>query len=153
MAQAGPWRPKPTSLRRSSSSTLPKEEDPDSDGEVSGPTLGRVCGSQVPLATALLGAPCPLPPPQHTHTYTALVPRSGAVLHGIPSSWRPPRLPPAHTQLWLQGLELYFKEPHQLLEVFTNLEEQNLSLIQNTQEMEEALEELSFTLKNTQIRM
>ncbi|XP_054580371.1 cilia- and flagella-associated protein 100 [Eptesicus fuscus] len=52
-----------------------------------------------------------------------------------------------------EGLELYFKEPHQLLEVFTNLEEQNLSLIQNTQEMEEALEELSFTLKNTQIRM
>ncbi|XP_005867000.1 PREDICTED: coiled-coil domain-containing protein 37 isoform X1 [Myotis brandtii] len=70
--------------KKSSSSTLPKEEDPDSDGE---------------------------------------------------------------------GLELYFKEPHQLLEVFTNLEEQNLSLIQNTQEMEEALEELSFTLKNTQIRM
>ncbi|XP_036178492.1 cilia- and flagella-associated protein 100 [Myotis myotis] len=70
--------------KKSSSSTLPKEEDPDSDGE---------------------------------------------------------------------GLELYFKEPHQLLEVFTTLEEQNLSLIQNTQEMEEALEELSFTLKNTQIRM
>nr|KAF6358001.1 cilia and flagella associated protein 100 [Pipistrellus kuhlii] len=52
-----------------------------------------------------------------------------------------------------EGLELYFKDPQQLLEVFTNLEEQNLSLIQNTQEMEEALEELSFTLKNTQIRM
>ncbi|XP_068838764.1 cilia- and flagella-associated protein 100 isoform X2 [Capricornis sumatraensis] len=39
------------------------------------------------------------------------------------------------------------------LDIFTKLEEQNLSLVQNTQEMEEALEELSFTLKNTQTRM
>ncbi|XP_019488207.1 PREDICTED: cilia- and flagella-associated protein 100 isoform X1 [Hipposideros armiger] len=52
-----------------------------------------------------------------------------------------------------EKLELYFTEPQQLLDVFTELEEQNLSLIQNTQEMEEALEELSFTLKNTQLRM
>lgn len=58
-----------------------------------------------------------------------------------------------HMWLWLQELELYFTEPQQLLDVFVKLEEQNLSLIQNTQEMEEALEELSFTLKNTQIRM
>uniref|UniRef100_G3UFW2 Cilia and flagella associated protein 100 n=1 Tax=Loxodonta africana TaxID=9785 RepID=G3UFW2_LOXAF len=52
-----------------------------------------------------------------------------------------------------QELELYFTEPQQLLEVFNQLEEQNLSLIQNTQEMEETLEELNFTLKNTQIRI
>ncbi|XP_047651880.1 cilia- and flagella-associated protein 100 isoform X9 [Phacochoerus africanus] len=52
-----------------------------------------------------------------------------------------------------EELELYFTEPQQLLDVFVKLEEQNLSLIQNTQETEEALEELSFTLKNTQIRM
>ncbi|KAM9592973.1 LOW QUALITY PROTEIN: cilia- and flagella-associated protein 100 [Trichechus inunguis] len=52
-----------------------------------------------------------------------------------------------------EELELYFTEPQQLLEVFTKLEEQNLSLIQNTQEMEETLEELSFNLKNTQNRM
>ncbi|XP_057562252.1 cilia- and flagella-associated protein 100 [Hippopotamus amphibius kiboko] len=52
-----------------------------------------------------------------------------------------------------EELELYFTEPQQLLDVFMQLEEQNLSLVQNTQEMEEALEELSFTLKNTQIRM
>lgn len=58
-----------------------------------------------------------------------------------------------HTRLWLQELELYFTEPQQLLDVFTKLEEQNLSLIQNTREMEEALEDLNFTLKNTQIRM
>ncbi|XP_032503190.1 cilia- and flagella-associated protein 100 isoform X5 [Phocoena sinus] len=52
-----------------------------------------------------------------------------------------------------EELQLYFTEPQQLLDVFVKLEEQNLSLVQNTQEMEEALEELSFTLKNTQIRM
>ncbi|KAB1263836.1 Cilia- and flagella-associated protein 100 [Camelus dromedarius] len=64
-----------------------------------------------------------------------------------------PSLPSAHTWLWLQELELYFTEPQQLLDVFMKLEEQNLSLVQNTQEMEETLEELNFTLKNTQIRM
>lgn len=52
-----------------------------------------------------------------------------------------------------EELELYFTDPQQLLDIFTKLEEQNLSLVQNTQEMEEALEELSFTLKNTQTRM
>ncbi|XP_032762007.1 cilia- and flagella-associated protein 100 [Rattus rattus] len=52
-----------------------------------------------------------------------------------------------------EELALYFTEPHQLLDVFTKLEEQNLSLIQNTQEMEETLDELNVTLKNTQIRM
>ncbi|KAM8783541.1 cilia- and flagella-associated protein 100 [Rhynchonycteris naso] len=52
-----------------------------------------------------------------------------------------------------EALELYFTEPQQLLDLFTELEEQNLSLIQNTQEMEETLEELSFSLKNTQARM
>nr|XP_014985544.1 cilia- and flagella-associated protein 100 isoform X2 [Macaca mulatta] len=49
--------------------------------------------------------------------------------------------------------QLYFTEPQQLLDVFRELEEQNLSLIQNRQEMEETLEELSRTLKHTQIRM
>ena len=57
------------------------------------------------------------------------------------------------TWLCSQELELYFTDPQQLLDIFTKLEEQNLSLVQNTQEMEEALEELSFTLKNTQTRM
>ena len=58
-----------------------------------------------------------------------------------------------HMWLWLQELELYFTEPQQLLDIFTKLEEQNLSLIQNTQETEEALDDLNVTLKNTQIRM
>ncbi|XP_021046454.1 cilia- and flagella-associated protein 100 [Mus pahari] len=52
-----------------------------------------------------------------------------------------------------EELALYFTEPQQLLDVFTKLEEENLSLIQNTQEMEETLDELNVTLKNTQIRM
>ncbi|XP_025716056.1 cilia- and flagella-associated protein 100 isoform X3 [Callorhinus ursinus] len=52
-----------------------------------------------------------------------------------------------------EELELYFTEPQQLLDIFMKLEEQNLSLIQNTQEMEEALDDLNFTLKNTQIHM
>ncbi|KAM4820989.1 cilia- and flagella-associated protein 100 isoform 1-T2 [Thomomys bottae] len=53
----------------------------------------------------------------------------------------------------VEDMELYFTDPQQLLDVFTKLEEQNLSLIQNTQEMEETLEELNLTLKNTQNRM
>ncbi|KAI5941292.1 Cilia- and flagella-associated protein 100 [Manis javanica] len=52
-----------------------------------------------------------------------------------------------------EELELYFTEPQQLLDIFTELEEKNLSLIQNTQETEETLEELNFTLRNTQTRM
>ncbi|XP_073900624.1 cilia- and flagella-associated protein 100 isoform X5 [Castor canadensis] len=52
-----------------------------------------------------------------------------------------------------EELPLYFTEPQQLLDIFTKLEEQNLSLIQNTQEMEETLEDLNLTLKNTQSRM
>ncbi|XP_048210749.1 cilia- and flagella-associated protein 100 [Perognathus longimembris pacificus] len=49
----------------------------------------------------------------------------------------------------VEDMQLYFTEPQQLLDVFTKLEEQNLSLIQNTQEMEETLEELNLTLKTT----
>uniref|UniRef100_A0A0P6J4M4 Coiled-coil domain-containing protein 37 n=1 Tax=Heterocephalus glaber TaxID=10181 RepID=A0A0P6J4M4_HETGA len=52
-----------------------------------------------------------------------------------------------------EELPLYFTEPQKLLDVFTELEEQNLSLIQNMQEMEETLDELKLILKNTQIRM
>ncbi|XP_040850905.1 cilia- and flagella-associated protein 100 [Ochotona curzoniae] len=52
-----------------------------------------------------------------------------------------------------EELPLYFTEPQQLLDEFIQLEEQNLSLIQNRQEMEETLEELSLSLRNTQLRM
>ncbi|KAJ7316923.1 hypothetical protein JRQ81_003085 [Phrynocephalus forsythii] len=49
--------------------------------------------------------------------------------------------------------ELYFTDPHQLLNLFTELEEQNLSLIQNSQETEETLDELRHTLANTRNKM
>lgn len=52
-----------------------------------------------------------------------------------------------------QEPDLYFGDPQQLLDIFAELEEQNLSLIQNSQETEEALEELRQTIKQTQERM
>lgn len=50
-------------------------------------------------------------------------------------------------------LELYFTSPQQLLDIFAELEEQNLSLIQNSQETEESLEEMKTTIKQTKIKM
>jgi len=41
-----------------------------------------------------------------------------------------------------EEMDLYFKEPKQLLDVFTSLEESNLFLIQNSQDTEQTLEEL-----------
>ncbi|XP_053151761.1 cilia- and flagella-associated protein 100 [Hemicordylus capensis] len=49
--------------------------------------------------------------------------------------------------------ELYFTDPQQLLNIFTELEEQNLSLIQNSQETEETLDELRHTLSTTRAKM
>ncbi|XP_039187243.1 cilia- and flagella-associated protein 100 isoform X1 [Crotalus tigris] len=49
--------------------------------------------------------------------------------------------------------ELDFTDPQQLLQLFTELEEQNLSLIQNSQETEETLDELRHTLVNTRNKM
>ena len=45
--------------------------------------------------------------------------------------------------------QIYFTEPQQLLQLFSELEEQNLGLIQNSQETEELLEDLRQTLKET----
>ena len=45
--------------------------------------------------------------------------------------------------------ELYFTSPSQLLQLFSELEEQNLSLIQNSQETEELLDDLRQTHKET----
>lgn len=52
-----------------------------------------------------------------------------------------------------EDLELYFTDPQQLLDIFAELEEQNLSLIQNSQETEEALEEMKQTIKLTKQKM
>uniref|UniRef100_A0A8D0HCF1 Cilia and flagella associated protein 100 n=1 Tax=Sphenodon punctatus TaxID=8508 RepID=A0A8D0HCF1_SPHPU len=49
--------------------------------------------------------------------------------------------------------ELYFTDPHQLLSIFTELEEQNLSLIQNSRETEETLDELQYTITTTETKM
>ncbi len=48
---------------------------------------------------------------------------------------------------------MYFQEPQQLLDIFTALEESNLFLIQNSQETEEALEELKAKFAETRGRM
>ena len=47
---------------------------------------------------------------------------------------------------------MYFTHPNQLLDIFTALEEQNLFLIQNSQETEQALEELKQTFNETRVR-
>ncbi|XP_013381774.1 cilia- and flagella-associated protein 100 isoform X1 [Lingula anatina] len=49
--------------------------------------------------------------------------------------------------------ELYFSDSQQLLDIFAELEEQNLSLIQNSQETEEALEEMKQNIKSTKRKM
>ncbi|XP_075039755.1 cilia- and flagella-associated protein 100 [Mixophyes fleayi] len=49
--------------------------------------------------------------------------------------------------------ELYFTDPQQLLDIFSELEEQNLSLIQNSQDTEEALEEIKHNISDTEERM
>eukprot|EP00842_Homolaphlyctis_polyrhiza_P005967 jgi/Hompol1/6371/HPOL_001187-RA len=48
---------------------------------------------------------------------------------------------------------IYFKTPEQLLEIFSELEENNLALIQNCQETEETLEELKAKIAETSTRM
>jgi len=48
---------------------------------------------------------------------------------------------------------MYFKKPQQLLDIFTALEESNLFLIQNSQETEQALEELKQDFMETKTRM
>ncbi|KAG5836107.1 hypothetical protein ANANG_G00251090 [Anguilla anguilla] len=49
--------------------------------------------------------------------------------------------------------EMYFTDPQQLLDLLTDLEEQNLSLIQNSRETEESLEDLRQVLDQTRKRM
>ncbi|RNA40802.1 Coiled-coil domain-containing 37 [Brachionus plicatilis] len=52
-----------------------------------------------------------------------------------------------------EDMELYFSDPQQLLDIFLELEEQNLSLIQNSQDTEEALEEMKQTINKTKQKM
>jgi hypothetical protein len=48
---------------------------------------------------------------------------------------------------------LYFSNPKQLLEIFAELEENNLALIQTCQETEETLEELRVKIQDTNVKM
>ena len=48
---------------------------------------------------------------------------------------------------------MYFTEPQQLLDIFADLELQNLFLIQNSQETEQALEELKQNYEETKKQM
>ena len=48
---------------------------------------------------------------------------------------------------------MYFKSPQQLLDVFAQLEERNLFLIQNSQETEEAFDELKQKFEDTKAEM
>jgi hypothetical protein len=49
--------------------------------------------------------------------------------------------------------EMYFKHPQQLMNIFADLEENNLSLIQSCQETEETLEELKKNIEETESKM
>jgi len=48
---------------------------------------------------------------------------------------------------------MYFTNPEQLLEIFKQLEENNMFLIQNSQETERILEELKVKRKATEQKM
>lgn len=48
---------------------------------------------------------------------------------------------------------MYFTEPQQLMDIFSALEEQNLFLIQNSQETEHTLEELRHAFADTKVTM
>mmetsp|Transcript_1645 Transcript_1645/g.4140 ORF Transcript_1645/g.4140 Transcript_1645/m.4140 type:complete len:240 (+) Transcript_1645:1-720(+) len=52
-----------------------------------------------------------------------------------------------------EEMPMYFEDPMQLLNIFTQLEESNLFLIQNSQETEQALEELKQEFRDTRQKM
>mmetsp|Transcript_10051 Transcript_10051/g.15214 ORF Transcript_10051/g.15214 Transcript_10051/m.15214 type:complete len:576 (-) Transcript_10051:147-1874(-) len=62
----------------------------------------------------------------------------------------PPRLEDEPMPEWEEReMPMYFKQPQQLMDIFAALEEQNLFLIQNSQETEHTLEELRLAFKET----
>lgn len=64
-----------------------------------------------------------------------------------------PRLEDEVAEMSEEDVPMYFKEPQQLMDIFSALEEQNLFLIQNSQETERSLEELQHLFKETKIIM
>ena len=65
----------------------------------------------------------------------------------------PPRLEDEIIDLPEEEAPMYFEHPQQLMEIFAALEEQNLFLIQNSQETEHTLEELNQQFKDTRETM
>lgn len=70
-----------------------------------------------------------------------------AIVVELPDDWDANAPPPPDDE------PMYFNNPKQLLDVFAALEEQNLFLIQSSQETEEQLEELLQTYRETKKRM
>lgn len=65
----------------------------------------------------------------------------------------PPKLEDEVIELPDEEPPMYFVDPQQLMDIFAALEEQNLFLIQNSQETEHTLEELNQQFKETRITM
>jgi hypothetical protein len=65
----------------------------------------------------------------------------------------PPRIEDEIVDLPEEEVPMYFTEPQQLMDIFSALEEQNLFLIQNSQETEHTLEELQHSFNDTKIKM
>jgi len=65
-----------------------------------------------------------------------------------------PKLADEHVVDWVtEEPPMYFTETKQLMDIFASLEEQNLFLIQNSQETERTLEELRHAFKETKVSM
>ena len=52
-----------------------------------------------------------------------------------------------------EEFQMYFKDPQQLLDIFKQLEENNMALIQNSQQTERVLEEYRSKRKETEEKM
>ena len=64
-----------------------------------------------------------------------------------------PRIEDEVVDLPEEEVPMYFTEPQQLMDIFSALEEQNLFLIQNSQETEHTLEELRHAYAETKVTM
>lgn len=64
-----------------------------------------------------------------------------------------PRLEDEVVDLPEEEVPMYFKDPQQLMDIYSLLEEQNLFLIQNSQIAERTLEALEHDLKETELQM
>merc|ERR1711871_471463 len=65
----------------------------------------------------------------------------------------PPRLDDEHVEVENTEPPMYFVHPQQLMDIFAALEEQNLFLIQNSQDTQYTLDELRQAFKETKISM